>query len=202
MASLGDSVGTLVSKNGSFVQVSEEHTPATRQDECQRILRSHGSIFANKVAGKVAVTRAFGNPELKPFIVAEPECREIPLAPCHDLLILSTDGLYRSRTQAEVVHRVRELRRASFSLKQISEKILEECVADFGRASYDNLTLLIVDVAAYFADMQRNGSPVRSAFSQSQMRLRQCVSQAGHSESVWVADEASSFALIQNSEVD
>jgi serine/threonine protein phosphatase PrpC len=30
IASLGDSVGTLIKKDGSFYRVSEEHTPATR----------------------------------------------------------------------------------------------------------------------------------------------------------------------------
>lgn len=95
IASLGDCVGTLVHKDTTFRKISEDHTTA-RQDECLRIKSQQGFIIKGKVCGEVAVTRAFGNADLKRFISAEPECREIKLTSNDDLLILSTDGLYNS----------------------------------------------------------------------------------------------------------
>jgi len=64
-------------------------------------------------------------------------------------------------------------------LSQISQIILEECLADNSKPSGDNLTLMIIDVAAYYNDMLRIESPIRSVFSHKQMRLREYVSEAG-----------------------
>lgn len=92
---MGDSVATIVNKDGSWQKVSVDHN-VLREDEHKRILESGGHILRNKVAGSLEVTRAFGNLELKSFIVSDPEGVTIPLQDHNDLLILSTDGLYRS----------------------------------------------------------------------------------------------------------
>ena len=105
LASLGDSVGTLVRKDRSWKKISEDHSTA-RQDECFRIKAQQGFILKGKVQGELAVTRAFGNAELKRYIIAEPECREIKLSSNDDLLILSTDGLYNTMSMQRVVTRV------------------------------------------------------------------------------------------------
>lgn len=49
------------------------------------------------------MTRAFGNSEHKRLVISEPECREHQLTPLDDLLILSTDGLYKSMSRHHVV---------------------------------------------------------------------------------------------------
>lgn len=116
VASLGDSVCTIVRKDRSWSKLSEEHT-TSRQDEQLRILNSNGGfILKGKVRGELAVTRAFGNIELKNLIISEPECVQTYLTAKDDLLILSTDGLYRSLTQDHVVNRVRILRAQGKSL--------------------------------------------------------------------------------------
>jgi serine/threonine protein phosphatase PrpC len=70
------------------------------------------------------------------------------------LLILSTDGLFRVYSQDYVANRVLALRDAGYNLAQISEKIIEECLEpEKGkRAANDNITLIIVDLAAYYND--------------------------------------------------
>jgi len=73
VASLGDSVCTLVRKDFSWSKLSEEHT-TERQDERLRILSSKGTILRGKVQGELMVTRAFGNHEHKNLIISEPEC--------------------------------------------------------------------------------------------------------------------------------
>lgn len=49
------------------------------------------------------------------------------------------------------------LRAAGYNLGQISEKIIEECLEpEKGkRAANDNITLIIVDLAAYYCDSEK-----------------------------------------------
>ena len=72
------------------------------------------------------MTRAFGNPALKQYVLCEPEFISHTLESSDDLLILSTDGLYRSMSQGRVVDRVCSLRQAGLSLSQICGRIVDE----------------------------------------------------------------------------
>ena len=147
VVNVGDSIATLVRKDGSWTQLNDEHTPM-RIDERSRIMANGGSIIKNKVNIELSVTRAFGNLKLSSVICAEPEGQTFSLTPSDEYLILSTDGLYRSFTQEQVVRRVHELRSQNLSLGQVSEQILSECLETNGghRPCNDNLTLLIIDL--------------------------------------------------------
>jgi len=59
-----------------------------------------------KVDGRLGVSRAFGNPDLKEYIISEPEISTYQIQPQDDLLILSTDGLYRVFSEQDVADRV------------------------------------------------------------------------------------------------
>ena len=72
IANIGDSIATLVKKDGSWMKLNEEHTPS-RPDEQARIQSKNGIIFHNRVEGTLSVSRAFGNLKLKEFVIAEPE---------------------------------------------------------------------------------------------------------------------------------
>ena len=98
MASLGDSICTLVRHDSSFVRMSAEHTPQ-RVDEARRVYASNGHIIKSKVEGELAVTRAIGNAQLKHLIVNEPEIEHHVLCSSDSLLIMATDGLYRTYTE-------------------------------------------------------------------------------------------------------
>jgi len=71
-----------------------------------------------------------------------------------DLLILSSDGLYNSYSQEYVVKRILELRAFGLSLGQISQCVLEECIAleNTRKHCYDNVTLIIVSLSAYLQE--------------------------------------------------
>jgi len=58
-------------------------------------------------------------------------------------------------THQQVVTRVQVLRSAGYTLSQISERIIEECLEDGRRPSNDNLTLMIVDLAAFYNESTR-----------------------------------------------
>lgn len=77
IANLGDCRATLFDRWGNSLNLSVDHTPETRSDEVQRILRSNGLCFKKgsrlRVAGELNVTRAFGGKRHKPYVIAEPE---------------------------------------------------------------------------------------------------------------------------------
>ena len=66
----------------------------------------NGRILQNKLNGCLEVSRAFGNLEWKEFIISEPEAHTYQIKASDDLLILSTDGLYKSFTKDYIAERV------------------------------------------------------------------------------------------------
>ena len=60
---MGDS-RTIISRNHALALTSSDHKPA-REDEARRIREAGGFIFQNRVMGELAVSRAFGDRELK-----------------------------------------------------------------------------------------------------------------------------------------
>lgn len=89
--------------------------------------------------------------EHKSVIISEPEFTSHQLSGADDLLILSSDGLYRSYSNDHIVSRVQYWRNKGYTLAQVSEKIIDECLLPEKnkRPPNDNLTLLIIDLAAY-----------------------------------------------------
>ncbi|GLU21241.1 hypothetical protein SLE2022_373900 [Rubroshorea leprosula] len=73
VANVGDS-RTIISKAGKAIPLSEDHKP-NRSDERKRIENAGGFIMwaGTWRVGVLAMSRAFGNRMLKPFVVAEPE---------------------------------------------------------------------------------------------------------------------------------
>lgn len=109
------------------------------------------------------MTRAFGDFEHKDLIIAEPESYTSDIGADDDLLILASDGIYRSYTREYVAQRASELRKKSMPLSQIAETIVEEALRfeNTKKACKDNVTVLIVSLSDYFADFERQVSHSR-----------------------------------------
>jgi len=75
--------------------ITKEHKPSDPQ-ELERLKTTEGGIwvFNNKVAGMLAVSRAFGNSELKKWVIAEPYIQKLALTDEDTYLILACDGLW------------------------------------------------------------------------------------------------------------
>jgi serine/threonine protein phosphatase PrpC len=118
------------------------------------------------------VSRAFGNRDLKQFVISEPETHTYQIRASDELLILSTDGLYKTFSTEYVAEMVYRLRRAGLELHEIAEKVVLEAQqphSDFKRCS-DNVTLLIVNLHAYFTDRSDYRQP-RSEIASVPQRL-------------------------------
>ena len=109
VANLGDSIATLVRKDGSWAKLTEEHTPC-RAEERKRIENLGGFIFNKRVRGELSVSRAFGNIDLKEWVIGLPEVTTQEITPADDLLILASDGIFRSYSIEYIVQRIQELR--------------------------------------------------------------------------------------------
>ncbi|XP_058089783.1 probable protein phosphatase 2C 11 isoform X2 [Magnolia sinica] len=94
VANVGDS-RVVACRAGSAIPLSIDHKP-DRSDERQRIEDAGGFIIwagTWRVGGVLAVSRAFGDKLLKPFVVAEPEIQEEEIDSI-EFLIIASDGLW------------------------------------------------------------------------------------------------------------
>ena len=98
IASVGDSRAILC-RDGKAELLTSDHTPSSTEEK-NRVLASGGSVeidgeMTPRVNGRLAMTRCFGNFDLKPFgVIAVPEIQIIEINQDEDnFLALITDGV-------------------------------------------------------------------------------------------------------------
>ncbi|EPS68416.1 hypothetical protein M569_06352, partial [Genlisea aurea] len=94
VANVGDS-RVVACRAGSAIPLSIDHKP-DRSDERQRIEQAGGFIIwagTWRVGGVLAVSRAFGDKLLRPYVMAEPEIQEEGIDGV-DFIIVASDGLW------------------------------------------------------------------------------------------------------------
>ncbi|KAJ4700844.1 putative Protein phosphatase 2c [Melia azedarach] len=137
VANVGDS-RVVASRAGSAIPLSIDHKP-DRSDERQRIEEAGGFVIwagTWRVGGVLAVSRAFGDKLLKPYVVAEPEIQEEEIDGV-DFIIIASDGLWNVISNKDAVAMVQDLTDAEAA----SRKLIGEA---FARGSSDNITCVIV----------------------------------------------------------
>ncbi|XP_027361936.1 probable protein phosphatase 2C 76 isoform X4 [Abrus precatorius] len=138
VANVGDS-RTIISKAGKAIALSEDHKP-NRSDERKRIENAGGVVMwagTWRVGGVLAMSRAFGNRMLKPFVVAEPEIQDQEIDEETELLVLASDGLWDVVPNDDAVSLVRTEEEAETAARKLTE-------AAFTRGSADNITCIVV----------------------------------------------------------
>ncbi|KAL4271592.1 hypothetical protein GQ457_13G022020 [Hibiscus cannabinus] len=137
VANVGDS-RVVASRAGSAVPLSIDHKP-DRSDERQRIEDAGGFIIwagTWRVGGVLAVSRAFGDKLLKPYVVAEPEIQEEEIDG-FDFIIIASDGLWNVLSNQDAVAFVQDVTDAEAAAR----KLIKEAYA---RGSSDNITCVVV----------------------------------------------------------
>ncbi|KAG8192145.1 hypothetical protein JTE90_027788 [Oedothorax gibbosus] len=162
----GDSQAVLV-KGGRPVLVTEPHKP-DRPDERKRVEDAGGVVEYMgvwRVNGMLAITRALGDADYRPYISSEAEMTTIDLDGTEDFLVLACDGLFDGMTPEEV----------TTSLYQnLSESAVDEPLDTLAaklahkakeQGSEDNITTLVVflrDLTAirdYASELVAQGIP-------------------------------------------
>lgn len=91
-ANAGDARVVLV-RSGRALRLTKDHK-ANDSEESMLIEKRGGLVIRGKVGGVLAVSRAFGDAEVKRFITSEPYTNARELAPEDSTLILACDGLW------------------------------------------------------------------------------------------------------------
>ncbi|KAL7246022.1 hypothetical protein ACSBR2_001202 [Camellia fascicularis] len=137
VANVGDS-RVVACRAGSAIPLSIDHKP-DRSDERQRIEQAGGFIIwagTWRVGGVLAVSRAFGDKLLKPYVVAEPEIQEEEIDGV-DFIIIASDGLWNVLSNKDAVAIVQDIADAEAA----SRKLIE---AAYAKGSSDNITCVVV----------------------------------------------------------
>ena len=157
IANIGDSSAMLLKQNGERLKLTDDQTP-NRPDEYNRIVRNNGFVVMKddiaRVDGCIAVSRAIGDMKYKKFLIPVPETYNYQIQPEDDLLILSSDGIYQVFSEEQIAKKVYQMRRFGISLKEITQKITDECHIDYN--CKDNVTLMIIDLKKHFVEYQQN----------------------------------------------
>ncbi|KAL3339783.1 hypothetical protein AABB24_028412 [Solanum stoloniferum] len=137
VANVGDS-RVVACRDGSAIPLSIDHKP-DRSDERERIEQAGGFIIwagTWRVGGVLAVSRAFGDKMLKPYVVADPEIQEEEIDGV-EFLIVASDGLWNVLSNEETVTLVQDIKDAEAA----SRRLIEEA---YSRGSSDNITCVVV----------------------------------------------------------
>ncbi|KAG8075623.1 hypothetical protein GUJ93_ZPchr0006g44232 [Zizania palustris] len=138
VANVGDSRAVAL-KSGKVVPLSEDHKP-NRKDERKRIEDAGGIIVFDdtwRVDGLLAMSRAFGNRELKHCVKAEPDIQEKVVEEGLEYLVLATDGIWDVMRNEDAI----SLLKAQDGPKAAAMKLTEVA---HSRLSFDNITCIVV----------------------------------------------------------
>jgi len=134
-ANVGDA-RIVLNRNGTGVALTKDHK-STDPEEVQ-LLKSKGAlVFLNKVGGTLAVSRAFGDNEMKRWITVEPYQEQVKLNNTDTHLIIACDGLWDVCTNQEAVDLIRNGKDA----QQMSIKLMKYALE---HGSTDNVTVAVI----------------------------------------------------------
>ncbi|OIV91577.1 hypothetical protein TanjilG_08989 [Lupinus angustifolius] len=138
VANVGDSRAVL-SKGGVAIQMSIDHEPNTERG----FIENKGGFVSNlpgdvaRVNGQLAVSRAFGDKNLKSHLRADPDVDQDDIDSDTELLILASDGVWKVMANQEAVDIARRIRDPQKAAKQLVDEALD-------RESKDDISCIVV----------------------------------------------------------
>ena len=139
-ANCGDS-RAVICRNGKATRLSEDHK-ASDKSEKTRIEELGGFVLRDRVLGMLAVSRAFGDHNLKQFVSARPYITKTDLTGDEEFLIVACDGLWDEISDEDAVKLVRE----NFYKKGESEFRAADALVKnaLDEGTKDNVTVMVV----------------------------------------------------------
>jgi len=134
-ANAGDS-RIVLCRSGTAERLTYDHKPED-PSESQRITNAGGFITLGRVACMLAISRSFGDYELKKWVTADPFLKEILLTPDTTRLILACDGLWDVCGDQEAIDHIKEESESATA----SEKLVQLALR---KGSRDNVSVMVV----------------------------------------------------------
>ncbi|KAK8518953.1 hypothetical protein V6N13_017790 [Hibiscus sabdariffa] len=138
VANIGDSRAVL-SKKGQAIQMSIDHEPNTERGS----IENRGGFVSNmpgdvaRVNGQLAVSRAFGDKNLKSHLRSDPDMKTVDIDLDTELLILASDGLWKVMSNQEAVDIAKKTKDPLRAAKQLMAEALN-------RDSKDDISCIVV----------------------------------------------------------
>lgn len=138
VANVGDSRGVL-SRKGEAIQMTVDHDPKAERN----IIEDKGGFVSNmpgdvaRVDGQLAVSRAFGDKNLKTHLRSDPDIQHAEINSDTDLLILASDGLWKVMSNQEAVDTIKKIKDPQKAAKHLVEEALN-------RQSKDDISCIVV----------------------------------------------------------
>lgn len=138
VANVGDSRAVL-SQRGQAIQLSIDHEPNTERD----MIENKGGFVSNmpgdvaRVNGQLAVSRAFGDKNLKTHLRSDPDVTYANINADTDCLILASDGLWKVVDNQEAIDIVKKIKDPCKAAKQLATEALN-------RESKDDISCIVV----------------------------------------------------------
>lgn len=108
---------------------------------------SRGSGGVWRVQDSLAVSRAFGDADMRPWVTCEPEVARLRLSPECAFLVLASDGLWSKVSNQEAVDAVARTSAGSTGVSMDSCKELVDMARS--RGSRDDITAMVVDLQRF-----------------------------------------------------
>jgi len=135
VANIGDTRAVLITSKGAE-RLSFDHRGKDPLEEA-RVRENGGAIIRERLSGRLAVTRAFGDFELKKEgLICEPFVKKIEVE-TEGILIIGSDGFWDVTTDEEVATILAS--QMEQSTRDISSKLIQLAVT---RGTKDNITVL------------------------------------------------------------
>ncbi|XP_071691613.1 probable protein phosphatase 2C 9 [Rutidosis leptorrhynchoides] len=138
VANVGDSRAVL-SKRGKAIQMSIDHEPNMERGS----IENRGGFVSNmpgdvaRVNGQLAVSRAFGDKNLKNHLRSDPDVTNADIDANTEILILASDGLWKVMNNQEAVDIAIKIRDPQKAAKKLAVEALN-------RESKDDISCIVV----------------------------------------------------------
>jgi protein phosphatase PTC1 len=140
-ANAGDARAVL-SRDGTALRLSKDHK-ASDPDEIRRVEALGGKVVPNRpggilrVMGELAVARALGDSDLKPYVTSDPLIVETDLQKNDNFLILACDGIWDVISDQEAIDLIKDEENPKKAGEMLMNKALE-------KGSGDNITVTVL----------------------------------------------------------
>eukprot|EP01126_Amoeba_proteus_P016852 TRINITY_DN1792_c0_g1_i15.p1 TRINITY_DN1792_c0_g1~~TRINITY_DN1792_c0_g1_i15.p1 ORF type:complete len:323 (-),score=60.32 TRINITY_DN1792_c0_g1_i15:1459-2427(-) len=161
VANTGDS-RVIMCQGGVAKALSVDHKPNS-QKERERIEKAGGHIINQRIEGRLAISRAFGDIEFKTgqkkWVTCMPDVEIISITPDIDFIVLGCDGVYDELSNEDIVAFVSHRINLKLDLFDITKELAEEAIE---MGSTDNISIIIIQFHKKFQKLVEKSFQLQS----------------------------------------